>query len=153
MAARRIGLVLGLVAAVTVAGCGNQSRNSADGGSMAGMDMGGTTTSARAMLVPSNSVSGGGVATVAAVKGQLHVDVRAQHLAAGARFVVHLHRGSCAAIGDVIQTVGDIQTDQAGGGGAHLEYPAGDVPMPSFVDVHAAEGTEGPVLCGDLRKT
>jgi hypothetical protein len=133
--------------AVVLSACGNQM----GGGSMGGMDMRGSSRSAKATLAPVNAVTGGGTATVAVVKNQVHVDVRAQQLTAANKYTVHLHMGSCAAIGDIIKTVGDLQTDTSGAGAAHLEYGASNFPTPAFVDVHSPDGTEGPAVCGDLQ--
>ena len=141
----RIGTIL-LVTAVLSA-CGNQT----GGASMGGMDMGATSKSAKATLVPSNSLTGGGSVNVAVVKNQIHVDVRAQQLTAASKYTAHLHRGSCAAIGEIIKPIGELQTDPTGAGTVHLEYGGTDFPTPSFVDVHSADGTEGPAVCGDLR--
>ena len=121
------------------------------GGSTAGMDMGGASKSAKATLVPANAVTGAGSATLAVIKNQVHVDVRAQQLTGDSTYTVHLHRGSCAAIGGVVKTIGDLTTDSAGSGGTHLEYAGADFPVPSFVDVHSSGGTEGPAICGDLQ--
>ncbi|MGI8607972.1 MAG: hypothetical protein ACR2MY_01905 [Candidatus Dormibacteria bacterium] len=143
-----------LAVALTVAltGCGSQASGGSTGsGSMAGMNMGGTTKSAKATLVPSNSITGAGTVTVAIVKNQVHVDVRAQQLTAATRYTVHLHHGSCASIGDIIKSVGDLQTDTAGAGMTNLEYSGSSLPTPAFVDVHAPAGTEGPAVCGDLQ--
>ena len=118
---------------------------------MDGMDMGGSSKSAKARLVPSISVTGGGTANVAVVKGTVHVDVRATQLMAGAKYTAHLHKGSCTAPGDIIKTFGDLQTDASGAGGLHLEYSGSDFPTPSFVDVHSASGTEGAAVCGELQ--
>jgi hypothetical protein len=118
---------------------------------MNGMDMGGTSKSAKARLVPSNSVTGGGTANVAVVRGKVHVDVRATQLTATTKYTVHLHKGSCTALGDIVKTVGDLQTDASGAGGLHLEYGGSDFPTPSFVDVHSASGTEGAAVCGELQ--
>jgi hypothetical protein len=146
--ASRVGLSL-LV--VTLAACGGQMDHGASGGSMAGMDMGPASTSARATLAPANSVSGSGTVTVAVVRDKVHVDVRARELSPGQAYTVHLHKGSCAAIGDVIKPIGDLKADGSGAGNVHLEYTATSISTPAFVDLHAAGGTEGPALCGDLR--
>ena len=119
---------------------------------MGGMDMTGAT-SAKATLIPTNAVTGTGTATVAIVKGQAHVDVRAQQLVANTRFTAQLHKGSCIAGGDVLKTVGDFQTDANGAGAAHVEYAATEVPIPSFVEVHTVDGRVGPVVCGELLKS
>jgi len=136
-----------LLAAAALSACGNQP----GGSSMGGMDMGATSKSAKATLAPSNSLTGGGTVNVAVVKNQVHVDVRAQQLIAASKYTAHLHRGSCAAIGAIIKPIGELQTDNTGAGTVHLEYGGTDFPTPSFVDVHSADGTEGPAVCGDLR--
>ncbi len=137
-----------LAAVAAISACGNQMDH---GSASGGMDMSGTSRSAKATLVPTNAVAGAGTATLAVVNNQVHVDVRAQQLAATSNYTVHLHKGSCAAIGDIVRTIGDLPTDATGSGAAHLEYTGGDIPTPSFVDVHAAGGTEGPAICGDLQ--
>ena len=146
-----IRLAASLAAIAILSGCGNQMGQGSSGGSMGGMDMGGTSRSARATLVPANAVTGTGTANLAVVKDQVHVDVRAQQLAAGSSYTVHLHKGSCAAIGDVVRTIGSLPTDATGSGTVHLEYKGSDFPVPSFVDVHEASGSEGPAICGDLQ--
>ena len=118
---------------------------------MGGMEMGATSKSAKATLAPSNSLTGGGTVNVAVVKNQVHVDVRAQQLTAATRYTAHLHRGSCPAIGELIKPIGDLQTDTTGAGTVHLEYGGSDFPAPAFVDIHGADGAEGPAVCGDLR--
>jgi len=115
------------------------------------MDMGGTSKSAKATLVPANAVTGRGTATLAVVKSQVHVDVQARQLTATTKYTAHLHKGSCAAIGDIIKTVGELQTDASGAGATHLEYGGSDFPTPAFVDVHTPDDTEGPADCGDLQ--
>jgi hypothetical protein len=140
-----------LVAAFILSACGNQMDHASGGGSMNGMDMGGTSKSAKATLVPANSVTGGGTANVSVVKGLVHVDVRATQLTAITKYTVHLHKGSCTALGDIVKTVGDLQTDASGAGGVHLEYSGSDFPTPAFVDVHRSSGTEGPAVCGELQ--
>ena len=139
-----------LFAVAFVSACGNQMDHGSTAGN-GGMDMGGSSKSAKATLVPANAVSGAGTANVAVVKSQVHVDVRAQQLTAATKYSVHLHRGSCASIGDIIKTVGDLQTDTSGAGTVHLEYGGTDFPTPAFVDVHSAAGSEGPAVCGDLQ--
>lgn len=136
-----------LAVVVLVSACGNQM----DHGSTGGMDMGGSSKSVKAALVPANAVTGTGSANVAVVKSQVHVDVRAQQLTSATKYTVHLHRGSCASIGDILKTVGDLQTDASGAGTVHLEYAGTDVPTPAFIDVHTPAGTEGPAVCGDLQ--
>ncbi|MHB8509924.1 MAG: hypothetical protein ACYDGR_14975 [Candidatus Dormibacteria bacterium] len=136
-----------LVAVALVSACGSQM----DHGSVGGMDMGGTSKSAKATLVPANAVAGAGTANVAVVKSQVHVDVRAQQLTASTKYTVHLHKGSCASIGDIVKTIGDLQTDTSGAGTVHLEYGGTNFPTPAFVDVHTPAGTEGPAVCGDLQ--
>ena len=118
---------------------------------MGGMDMGGTSKSAKATLAPANALAGAGSATLAVAQSQVHVDVRARQLMAATTYTVHLHRGSCAAIGDIIKTVGELQTDAAGAGATHLEFGGSDFPIPAFVDVHAPAAPEGPAVCGDLQ--
>ena len=136
-----------MAATLILSACGNQM----GGGSMGGMDMGGTSKSAKATLVPANAVTGDGAVTVAVVENQVHVDVRTKQLTATTKYTVHLHKGSCAAIGDIIKTVGDLQTDASGTGAAHVEYGGSNFPTPAFVDVHPPDGTEGPAVCGDLQ--
>jgi hypothetical protein len=140
-----------VVALIILSACGNQMDHSSGGGSMNGMDMGGTSKSAKATLVPANSATGGGTANVAVVKGKVHVDVRATQLTAASTYTVHLHKGSCTALGEIIKTVGDLQTDASGAGGVHLEYSASDYPTPAFVDVHSPGGTGGAAVCGELQ--
>ncbi|MFN2464460.1 MAG: hypothetical protein ABR573_11245 [Candidatus Dormibacteria bacterium] len=118
---------------------------------MSGMDMGSTSKSEQATLVPANATGGGGKVTVALVKNQVHVDVRAEELTAGERYSVHLHKGSCIAIGEIIRTIGDLTADASGAGAVHLEYAGSSLPTHAFVDVHAAGGSEGPAVCGDLQ--
>ncbi len=119
---------------------------------MGGMDMGASPSakSAKATLSPDGSAAGAGAGNVAVVKNQVHVDARVQQLTAASKYTVHLHRGACAASGDVIKTVGDIQTDASGAGTAHLEYDGTDLPAPAFLDVHPAAATTTKALCGDL---
>lgn len=78
---------------------------------MGGMDMGASPSakSAKATLSPDGSAAGAGAGNVAVVKNQVHVDARVQQLTAASKYTVHLHRGACAASGDVIKTVGDIR--------------------------------------------
>ena len=147
---RLSGLTAATAAFIVLSACGNQMSQGSGPGSMAGMDMGVTTKSAKGSLVPSNAVTGSGHVTVVVVNTQVHVDIRAEQLAASTKYTVHLHRGSCAARGDIVKTIGDLQTDTSGAGGAHLAYPGKDLPKPSFVDVHSPNGTEGPAVCGDL---
>lgn len=137
-----------MLSGVALAACGQ----SMDHGSTGAMDMSGAQ-SAKATLVPTNAPTGAGTATVAVVKGQVHVDVRAQQLDANATFTAHLHNGSCLQAGRILKTVGDLRTDATGAGMVHLEYAGSQVPMPTFVEVHANDGREGPVICGELNKT
>ncbi|GAC1574239.1 MAG: hypothetical protein NVS3B24_01150 [Candidatus Dormibacteria bacterium] len=139
-----------LAAVVAISACGSQMDHGSTGG-MGGMDMSGASKSVKATLAPANATAGGGTANVAVVKDQVHVDVRAQQLTAVTKYTAHLHRGSCASIGDIVKTVGDLQTDGSGTGSVHLEYGGTSIPTPAFVDIHTAAGTEGPAVCGDLR--
>lgn len=136
-----------IVAVFVISACGNQVSHD----SMGGMDMGGSAKAAKATLVPANAVAGAGTANLAVVNNEVHVDVRAQQLTASTKYTVHIHSGSCASIGNVIKTVGGLQTDTSGAGTVHLEYAGSDVPHPAFVDVHMPTGTEGPAVCGDLQ--
>jgi len=136
-----------MLATAVLSACGNQT----GGASMGGMDMGATSKSAKATLAPSNSLTGGGTVDVAVVKNQIHVDVRARQLAATTKYSAHLHHGSCAAIGEIIKPIGELQTDASGAGTVHLEYGGSDFPTPAFVDIHSTDSAEGPAVCGDLR--
>ena len=137
--------LLAVAGVVLLAACGSS------------MDHGGTNMnqmrgpqSSKAALEPA-AAAGAGTATVSVVKDQLHVDVRTSQLLPSADYTVHLHQGACNAIGIIIRTAGQIQTDASGSGMLHLEYAGTAVPAPAFIDAHAPGSTEGPAICGDLK--
>jgi hypothetical protein len=139
-------MFLAAAAVTLLAACGNQS---IDHGGMTTQQMAGPQSS-KAVLAPA-AAAGTGTATMAVVKGQIHVDVRTAQLSPSGAYTVHLHQGSCDAIGSIIRPLGDIQTDASGSGMLHLEYAGTEVPAPAFIDAHAPGSTEGPAICGDLK--
>ena len=138
--------LLAVAEVVLLAACGNTM----DHGGMNMSPMVGPQSS-KATMAPAAAAAGSGTATVAVVKDQIHVDVRTANLSPSAAYTVHLHQGTCSAIGSIIRTVGDIHTDALGSGMVHLEYAGTEVPAPAFVDAHASGSTEGPATCGDLK--
>ncbi|MBU3061490.1 CHRD domain-containing protein [Nocardia sp. NEAU-G5] len=101
---------------------------------------------------PTKGVTPAGTVALAydAAKHSLHVDLTATGLPANSAHAVHIHKGTCAAQGDVVYPLPDLQADASGKGTVSTTVQNVTTAPPAtgwYVNVHM--GPMSQILAGD----